>query len=141
MAGLLSREFPILSEQNRQFLAPDDRGDQIERWEKVKAPTVVSGGDSSPVLQFVACPFDLVALPVKFTIILPRLPSVYLGRYDRSGAPGPDVSQYPVVLVSLVGYHGAGLDSIRQGYRLRAVSRLSPGESEPNRLALGVAAR
>ena len=67
---------PYLIRVNRQLLAPDDRGDEIERGEEVVATAVIPGGDSAPMLQLVKGPFNQVALPVQFTVVFPRVPEM-----------------------------------------------------------------
>ena len=74
----------------------------MERYEKVDAPPVISGGDPAPLLGSVECPSDQVPLAVQLTVVFPRLLSSTLGRYDCRGSPGPDEHQYPIARVTHV---------------------------------------
>jgi hypothetical protein len=118
---------------------PEARCGKSDGSEEVPGELVVSGGDTSEVLQLVEQALDEVAPSVEGVVDRALLPSVALGRDVRPGAVFGDQIEDGLGVIAAVGDGiGGRIEAVEQDGHGGFVGRLTRGQDEPDRQAVGI---
>ena len=99
---------------------------------------LVTGGDTSEMLDELEEPFDQIALPVKREIALAFVRAIRLWRDDRLDRTRPEASDVDIGVVALVSQDGFRLDLCGQRFGLGDVGDLAAGQAERKWISEGV---
>lgn len=100
---------------------PDEHANQQNSSHKSLGQFVVTGGDTTILLEFSEKPLDEIALAIEREIGLARLFAVGFRRDHGGDAAGVERIDEPIGVVALVGKHGSGVDLVEQGFGLRDI--------------------
>lgn len=121
---------------------PSQRANQVETGEVIACGFFITGGDATKILDGIEEAFDEIAFAVECKVAVALDLAVCFWRDHRLDGTHLKALDEGVTVISLVAKHCIGLHLSQEGFSLRNIVRLAPGEADrqwvPQRIDNGV---